>query len=86
MDNATGVFMTGGNQLKLRQLLVGTPLIEAISRAHERGSVVAGASAEASIMSRFMICLGANRATPAARQPAHVRTGPAARRHHRPAF
>ena len=26
IDNATGVFITGGNQLKLAQLFVGTPL------------------------------------------------------------
>jgi len=64
VDNATGVFMTGGNQLKLAQLLVGTPLAEAISKAHLRGAVVAGTSAGASIMSRFMISLGADGATP----------------------
>jgi cyanophycinase len=64
MDNATGVFMTGGNQLKLSQLFVGTPLAEAISRAHERGAVVAGTSAGASIMSSFMISLGADGVTP----------------------
>jgi cyanophycinase len=64
MDNATGVFMTGGNQLKLSQLFVGTPLAEAISRAHDRGAVVAGTSAGASIMSSFMISLGADGVTP----------------------
>jgi cyanophycinase len=64
MDDATGVFMTGGNQLKLSQLFVGTPLADAISRAHERGAVVAGTSAGASIMSQFMISLGADGVTP----------------------
>jgi cyanophycinase len=64
MDNATGVFMTGGNQLKLSQLFVGTPLSDAIARAHERGAVVAGTSAGASIMSQFMISLGADGVTP----------------------
>ncbi|HEX7538259.1 MAG TPA: cyanophycinase [Dermatophilaceae bacterium] len=64
MDAATGVFMTGGNQLKLAQLFVGTPLAAAISRAHERGAVVAGTSAGASIMSQFMISLGADGVTP----------------------
>jgi cyanophycinase len=64
MDSATGVFMTGGNQLKLSQLFVGTPLADAISRAHERGAVVAGTSAGASIMSSFMISLGADGVTP----------------------
>jgi cyanophycinase len=64
IDNATGVFMTGGNQLKLAQLFVGTPLAQGIARAHERGAVVAGTSAGASIMSRFMISLGADGGTP----------------------
>jgi cyanophycinase len=64
MDNATGVFMTGGNQLKLAQLFVGTQLSDAITRAHERGAVVAGTSAGASIMSQFMISLGADGVTP----------------------
>jgi len=64
LDDATGIFMTGGNQLKLSQLFVGTPLAEALIRAHERGAVVAGTSAGASIMSQFMISLGADGVTP----------------------
>jgi len=64
IDNATGIFMTGGNQLKLAQRFVGTPLADAISQAHRRGAVVAGTSAGASIMSRFMISLGADGVTP----------------------
>jgi cyanophycinase len=64
VDNATGVFMTGGNQLKLAQLSVGTPLAEAIFTAHARGAVVGGTSAGASVMSRFMISLGADGVTP----------------------
>jgi cyanophycinase len=64
VDNATGIFMTGGNQLKLSQLIVGTPLADAVSRAHVRGAVVAGTSAGASFMSQFMISLGADGVTP----------------------
>jgi cyanophycinase len=64
IDDATGVFMTGGNQLKLSQRFVGTPLAEAVRRAHARGAVVAGTSAGASVMSQFMISLGADGATP----------------------
>jgi len=64
IDQATGVFMAGGNQLKLSQRFVGTPLADAVSRAHERGAVVAGTSAGASIMSQFMISLGADGVTP----------------------
>src|SRR5665647_3513631 len=64
VDNAAGIFMTGGNQLKLSQLIVGTPLADAVSRAHVRGAVVAGTSAGASVMSQFMISLGADGVTP----------------------
>ena len=64
IDDATGVFITGGNQLKLAQLFLGTPLADAISRAYARGAVVAGTSAGASIMSRFMISLGDDGVTP----------------------
>jgi cyanophycinase len=63
VDDATGVFMAGGNQLKLSQRFAGTPLAEAVCRAHSRGAVVAGTSAGASVMSQFMISLGADGVT-----------------------
>lgn len=64
VDEATGVFLSGGNQLKLSQLIVGTPLGAAILRAYERGAVIAGTSAGASIMSQFMISMGDEGVTP----------------------
>ncbi len=64
IDNATGVFMSGGSQLKLSQRIVGTPVGDAIHRAYQRGAVIAGTSAGASIMSRFMIALGREGLTP----------------------
>ena len=64
LDEATGIFMTGGSQLKLSQRFPGTPLGDAIHRAHERGAVVGGTSAGASIMSRFMISMGDEGITP----------------------
>ncbi len=64
VDGATGVFMSGGSQLRLSQLVPGTPLGEAIHRAHERGSVIAGTSAGASIVSDFMISMGDEGVTP----------------------
>ena len=45
--------MSGGSQLKLARSSSGTPLGDAIHRAYERGAVVAGTSAGASIMSRL---------------------------------
>lgn len=64
LDEATGVFITGGSQVKLAQNIVGTPVGAAIHRAYERGAVVAGTSAGASIMSQFMISLGEEGLTP----------------------
>ncbi|MEO5982821.1 MAG: cyanophycinase [Pedococcus sp.] len=64
VDEATGVFLSGGSQLKLSQRLPGTPLGDALIRAHDRGAVVGGTSAGASIMSRFMISLGDEGITP----------------------
>ena len=87
VDAATGVFMTGGNQLKLSQYVVGTPLGDAILRAHRRGAVVAGTSAGASIMSLFMISMGEEGVTPRQRaSQLYRRAGPAAGRGRGPAL
>jgi cyanophycinase len=64
LDEATGVFMTGGNQLKLSSIACGTPVGEAVLRAHERGAVVAGTSAGASIQSSHMVAFGVGGSTP----------------------
>ena len=64
LDTATGVFITGGSQVKLSQNIVGTPVGDAIVRAYGRGAVIAGTSAGASIMSRYMISLGEEGLTP----------------------
>jgi len=64
VDAATGVFMTGGNQTKLAALVVGSPLGEAIGRAHRRGALVAGTSAGASVCSEHMVSFGTSGATP----------------------
>lgn len=64
LDEATGVFISGGNQLVLSQFFTGTPVGDAIHRAHARGGVIGGTSAGASIMSEFMIALGQDGAVP----------------------
>src|SRR5688500_13849245 len=40
LRSASGIFMTGGNQLKLSSVVSGTPFGEAIRDAHARGVVV----------------------------------------------
>jgi cyanophycinase len=52
---ATGVFFTGGNQLRITRLLGGTRLDTALHRRHEEGLVIAGTSAGAAMMSSVMI-------------------------------
>jgi cyanophycinase len=64
VERATGVFMTGGNQLKLSAIVCGTPLGDAVVDAHRRGVVVAGTSAGASIQSSHMLAFGGPGSTP----------------------
>src|SRR5437879_5269213 len=64
IDEATGIFLTGGNQLRLSLVVGGTALGEALLRANRRGVVVAGTSAGASAVSTHMVAFGASGATP----------------------
>ena len=64
LDRATGIFMTGGNQLKLSTVIAGTPFGQAIADARARGATVAGTSAGASIQSSHMVAFGPGGATP----------------------
>lgn len=64
LAGATGIFMTGGNQLKLSAVIAGTPFGEAILAAHRSGVVVGGTSAGASIQSSHMVAFGSGGATP----------------------
>jgi cyanophycinase len=56
--DATGVFLTGGNQLRLSAVVAGTRIGDAIHRANDRGAVLAGTSAGASAMASHMMAFG----------------------------
>jgi len=58
------VFMTGGNQLKLTQVIGGTRFGDAVRAAYERGALVGGTSAGASAVSEHMIAFGDESDTP----------------------
>jgi cyanophycinase len=58
VGRATGVFMTGGNQLRLSMVVSGTRLGAALLAAHRRGAVVGGTSAGASALSTHMVAFG----------------------------
>jgi cyanophycinase len=64
LTGATGIFMTGGNQLKLSSVVAGTSFGEAIVAAHRSGTTVGGTSAGASIQSSHMVAFGSGGATP----------------------
>jgi cyanophycinase len=64
LDHATGIFMTGGNQLKLSTVIAGTPFGQAILDARDRGVTVGGTSAGASIQSSHMVAFGPGGSTP----------------------
>ena len=66
VQSATGIFMTGGNQLRLSTILGGTQLAQAIRRCNAQGVPVAGTSAGAAIMPEHMIAGGASGPTPTA--------------------
>jgi cyanophycinase len=60
LADATGIFMTGGSQLRLGSTLGGTPLARTLRRAHAGGAIVAGTSAGAAFLSEHMIATGDN--------------------------
>lgn len=66
LERATGIFFTGGNQLRLSTILGGTPVAQQVRRLNARGVAVGGTSAGAAIVPEHMIAYGETGATPAA--------------------
>jgi cyanophycinase len=64
IGDVSAVFLSGGNQIKLAQVLTGTLLGDTIVNAHRAGLVVGGTSAGASVMSEHMVAFGSGGATP----------------------
>ncbi|MDP2007968.1 MAG: cyanophycinase, partial [Rubrivivax sp.] len=64
IEKANGIFITGGNQLRLTTIIGGTPIAKAIRRANARGVAVGGTSAGAAILSEHMIAYGEEGHTP----------------------
>jgi cyanophycinase len=58
LEEASGIFFTGGNQLRLTTLLGGTPVAKLIRLRNAHGVTVGGTSAGASILSEHMIAFG----------------------------
>jgi cyanophycinase len=67
LDQVNGIFMTGGNQLRLSTLIGGTDVARAIRRRNAEGVHVAGTSAGAAFLCEHMIAFGREGASPRAR-------------------
>ena len=66
LRQCTGVFITGGNQLRLSTIIGGTPAAKLIRERNADGVPVGGTSAGASILSEHMIAFGAEGGSPRA--------------------
>ena len=64
IDKSDGVFMTGGNQLRLSTTIGGTEVAQRIRRRNAQGMHVAGTSAGAAFMPEHMIAGGIEGSTP----------------------
>jgi cyanophycinase len=66
LDNATGIFLTGGDQLRLSTILGGTAVAKTLRRQSASGIAIGGTSAGAAILSEHMIAFGKEGSTPLA--------------------
>jgi len=64
IDKCDGIFMTGGNQLRLSTTIGGTEVAQLIRRRNAAGMHVAGTSAGAAFMPEHMIAGGREGSTP----------------------
>ncbi|MFN3619029.1 cyanophycinase [Sphingorhabdus sp.] len=59
LENAAGIFFTGGDQLRIVSQIGDTPLEAMVHDLHRRGGVIAGTSAGASAQGETMLITGA---------------------------
>ncbi|PZV14080.1 MAG: cyanophycinase [Leptolyngbya sp.] len=64
IEQATGIFFTGGDQSKIVDFIKGTSLDKAIHKRHAEGAVIGGTSAGAAMMPDEMIVGGASVSNP----------------------
>jgi cyanophycinase len=67
LDEVEGVFLTGGNQLRLSTMIGGTQVAKALRRRNREGMHVAGTSAGAAFLCEHMIAFGREGASPRAK-------------------
>ncbi|MBS0431808.1 MAG: cyanophycinase [Proteobacteria bacterium] len=66
LREASGIFFTGGNQLRIATTIGGTPIAKLVRERNARGVPVGGTSAGASILSDHMIVSGKEGGSPTA--------------------
>lgn len=66
LAESTGVFMTGGNQLRLSTMIGGTRVGSLLRSLSTRGAHIAGTSAGAGFLSEHMIAFGSEGSSPRA--------------------
>src|SRR5919107_2225935 len=63
LDDAAGIFFSGGDQLRITSQIGDTGIEAKVRALYERGGVVAGTSAGASVMSDTMVIKGTSKIT-----------------------
>ncbi|MGG7176948.1 cyanophycinase [Clostridium paraputrificum] len=64
IKNASLIFFTGGDQLRITSLVGGSPIYDALKEVEEKGIYIVGTSAGASVMSDTMIVEGEDEEAP----------------------
>ncbi|MBE6062269.1 MAG: cyanophycinase [Clostridium butyricum] len=64
INEASLIFFTGGDQLRITSLIGGTPVYDALKQCVKKGAFVVGTSAGASVMSDTMIVEGEDEDSP----------------------
>ncbi|MFM9909875.1 MAG: cyanophycinase [Chitinophagaceae bacterium] len=55
LEKAKLIFITGGDQDRFMKIVLNTPVYKSIHRAYKNGATIAGTSAGAAVMSKYMI-------------------------------
>jgi len=64
LHSASGIFISGGSQMRLPAIIGGTPIEAELIKAYQQGVVIGGTSAGAALMSKVMIARGKKGPTP----------------------
>ena len=64
LEKASGIFIAGGNQMRLTSLISGTKFAAGLHQAYARGAVLGGTSAGAAVLSKIMFAYGKSGPTP----------------------